>query len=128
MRMIPKISVSPTPRKNSNAACDSALALSVTRNERNDTARPREASILVSHLVTGGRGLLAGEGSDDLRHRIRVPLLLHQLDDRAALDRLMVAFADRHRTLDVVDRDGLQGIAQGLRLSTFGLLDPRRED
>src|SRR6185312_10249343 len=34
MRMMPKISVSPTPRKNSSAACESALRHWVTRKAR----------------------------------------------------------------------------------------------
>jgi hypothetical protein len=38
MRMMPKIRVSPTPRKNSSAACDRALTLSVTRKPSKSTA------------------------------------------------------------------------------------------
>src|SRR5438128_1372264 len=122
MRMIPKIRVSPTPRKNSRAACDSALTLWVTRNETNDTAGPRGASILVCHLVAGRRGLIAREGRDDLRYRIGKSLGFRQLDHGAALDCLMIAFTDRDRALDVVDLDSLQGAAQRLCLGAFRFL------
>src|SRR5690349_20450576 len=100
MRMIPKIRVSPTPRKNSRAACDRALTLWVTRNDANDTAVQPGASIRVRHLIAGRRGLVAGEGGDDLRYRIGEPLGFHQLDHGAVLYCLMIAFADRDMALD----------------------------
>ena len=37
MRMMPKIRVSPTPKKNNSAACDSALRLWVTKNAKRVT-------------------------------------------------------------------------------------------
>src|SRR5438874_345886 len=128
MRMMPKISVSPTPRKNSSAACDSALRLWVTKKPRRSTVGPQPPSILEGHLVAGGDGLLAREGGDDLRHRIREALGLHQLDDGAALHPLMVALADRDMPLDVLDCDRLQRLAQRIGLGALGLLDPGGQD
>src|SRR5437660_12625937 len=108
MRMMPKIRVKPTPRKNSSAACDSAFRLCVTKKARKSTGAAT-ASILVGHLLAGGDGLLAGEGGNDFRHRIGEALALHQLDDHTVLDRLVVALADRDMAVDVVDGDRFEG-------------------
>src|SRR6267154_2246001 len=70
-------------------------------------------SILERHLVAGRGGFVAWEGSDDFWHRMGEALGLYQLDDRATLHSLMVAFADRDMTLDVVDLDCLQRVPQG---------------
>src|SRR5580704_11151009 len=128
MRMISKIRVSPTPRKNSSAACDSAFRLWVTKKARRPTVEPRPASILEGHLVARGNGLVAGEGGDDLRHWVGEPLGLDQLDHGAALHRLVVAFADRDDAIDVVDLDRLQRTAQHLCPGALGLVDARGED
>src|SRR5690242_16777486 len=106
MRMIPKIKVRPTPRKNSSAACDSALRLWVMRkaDRLNPLTRlPRTAipgwvqsrrSVFEGHLVASGHRLVAGVGRDDLRHRVGEPVPLHELDHVAGLHRLVIAFAD----------------------------------
>src|ERR1700722_14784037 len=100
MRMMPKIRGSPTPRKNNNAACDSALTLWVTKKPSRSTGRAAAFSILERHLVASGDGLLAREGGDDLGHRIGEAFGLDQLDHDAALNVLVVALADRDMTLD----------------------------
>src|SRR5690348_15499227 len=99
MRMMPKISVRPTPRKNSNAACDSAFRHWVTRKPRKSIlassalthcaaridpgpspgqALSRNAgeitgcvhhSAIERHLPARRRDFVAREGGDDLRDR-----------------------------------------------------------
>src|SRR5580704_12925210 len=134
MRMIPKIKVRPTPRKNSSAACDSALRLCVTKKASRVNPHPpprttipgrmhSRRSVFESHLVASWRCLVTGVGRDDLRHRVGEPVRLHELDDVAGLHRLMIAFADGDMTLDVVDRDRFERAAQGGGVGTAGLLD-----
>src|SRR5579883_3033448 len=71
MRMMPKISVSPTPRKNSSAACESALRHWVTRKARksiNPPPWPGLGQPSTSFLLqTGGKDVdgRAKPGHDD---------------------------------------------------------------
>src|SRR5215475_1406871 len=102
MRIRPKIKVSPTPRKNSNADSDSALTSCVRKN----------ASVLTlvgeRHRVAGRRRGVAREGGDDLRHRRVEARLLDDLDHEALLHPLVIALAHEHLALDALDLDVLQ--------------------
>src|SRR5262245_7720781 len=127
MRMMPKIRVSPTPRKNNSAACDSAFRLSVTSKAARSTAG--EAPLLLEGLlVARRRGLFAWIRCHNLRHRLRKVLALDRPHHEAVLHRLMVAFAHRDTALDVVDRDGFERVMERHCVGALGLLDRRGED
>src|SRR5215208_6553474 len=131
MRISPKISVSPTPRKNSRADCDSALTVCVSRRARvliagsaplrgahaRSTQRcatewraPSDDAclIFIRHLVAFGRRLVAREGRDHFRHRRVEARLLLDLDHEALLHALVVALAHEHLALDALDLDVLE--------------------
>src|SRR5271154_5416033 len=89
IRMIPKISVSPTPRKNSSAACDNAFRHCTSRNANVSMWR----SVGVFHLLAGRRHLVGLVGGDHLGNRMFHAGFFDHLDDEALLFRLMVAGA-----------------------------------
>src|ERR1700722_70598 len=117
MRMIPKFSVRPTPRKNTNAACDRALRHWVMRKPRKSISVQRDHGIAPSregrgrigwaarsaiegHLPAGWGDFVAWIGRKDLRHGSLEALLLHDLHHVAALHGLVVAGADGDVALD----------------------------
>src|SRR5713101_5213433 len=86
MRMMPKIKVRPTPRKNRSGACDSAFKFCVTKKAPNLNPHPSSKytcaarSVFEGHLVASGRSLVAGVGRDYLRHRVGEVVALYELD------------------------------------------------
>src|ERR1700724_3442509 len=115
IRMMPKISVRPTPRKNSSAACDSALTDWVRRKAKGLMARAcrgeahvkqwwgRWTSILVGRLVACRRGAVARERGDHLGHRRVEPWLPDHPHHEAPLHALGIAFP--HDTLALTPPD-----------------------
>src|SRR5262249_13318874 len=140
MRMMPKISVRPTPRKNSRAACDSALTPWVRRNASVDMrpaltgswrghdpyrwrGRTRCPSVVIRHLVARWRRALGWQRCDDLGHRMGIPVPVGGFEDEALLDALVVALAHEHLALDVVDHHVLERWPQFVSLDAAGLGD-----
>src|SRR5262245_58153534 len=140
MRMMPKISVRPTPRKNSRAACESALTPWVSRSASVDMrptlagswAAPmtpigamtgRRISIVVRHLVAGWRRALRRQRRNDLWHRMRKAVLLGGFEDEALLHTLVITLAHKHFALDVVDGQVFERCAQLVGLDAAGLGD-----
>src|SRR4051812_20040651 len=112
MRIRPKISVRPTPRKNSRADCDSALTDCVNRRASVLIGKRPDACclrlVLEGHGVAAGRRAVAWEGGDYLGHRRVEARLLDHLDHEALLHALVVALADVHLALDALDLDVLE--------------------
>src|SRR3984885_3836135 len=148
MRMMPKISVRPTLRKNSSAACDNALRHSVTRKPRKSISgaggrwtrnspslcggkryRPRfpkssSSSAIERHLPARGCDLVTGQRGDDLRYWQFGPRHLLHLHYVAALHCLVVAGAHRYVALDRVDCRGFQCRTQLIGIDAVRFLDP----
>src|SRR5262245_60861155 len=140
MRMMPKISVRPTPRKNNRAACESALTPWVSRSASVDM-RPMLAgswvvpmtpigaraggptSIVVRHLVAGWRRALCRQRCNDLRHRMRIAFFLGGLEDEALLHALVITLAHMHFAFDIVDRQVFERHAQLIGFDAAGLGD-----
>src|SRR6185437_10880844 len=107
--MMPKINVNPTPRKNSSAACENALAHCVTRNGKRSIG---VNSVVVDHLVARRRHSIGWIGSDNLGYRVRHALALDNLDDEPLLLALMVAGSHDDAAFDAVHLQTFQRSAQ----------------
>src|SRR6476469_9742647 len=146
MRMMPKINVSPTPKKDSNAACDSSLTLWLRRkasvlmgrrggvlglacnrpcprDEQGRTGRLKPTSVVVGGLLAAGRGALTREGRDHLGDRRIEAVLLDHLDHEPLLHSLVIAVAELDLALDAVELDRLESGAQRRRVHAVRLLD-----